>query len=91
MWLLVRYLLDFSGDPGLLSFLILDQRGAYQTLLACVASKTKVLLFSYFPEKMETLKIFIKTEEGEEEEEKDIETQFPLEETPCPEPLNSEG
>jgi hypothetical protein len=31
---------------------------------------------------METLKIFIKTEEGEEEE-KDIKTQFPLEETPC--------
>jgi hypothetical protein len=41
---------------------------------------------------MESLKIFIKTEEGEEEEEeKDIKTQFPLEETPCPEPLNSEG
>jgi hypothetical protein len=39
---------------------------------------------------METLKIFIKTEEGEEEE-KDNETQFPLEETPCPELLHSEG
>jgi len=41
---------------------------------------------------METLKIFIKTEEGEEEEEKkDIETQFPFEETPCQKPFNSEG
>jgi hypothetical protein len=41
---------------------------------------------------METLKIFIKTEEGEEEEEKkDIETQFPLEETHGPELSNSEG
>jgi hypothetical protein len=41
---------------------------------------------------METLKIFIKTEEGEEEEEKkDIKTQFPLEETPCLEPSISEG
>jgi hypothetical protein len=41
---------------------------------------------------METLKIFIKTEEGEEEEEKkDIETQFPLEETNGPELSNSEG
>jgi hypothetical protein len=39
---------------------------------------------------METLKIFIKTEEGEEEE-KDIRTQFPLEVTPCPEPSISEG
>ena len=39
---------------------------------------------------METLKIFIKTEEGEEEE-KDIKTQFPLEETPCLESSISEG
>jgi len=40
---------------------------------------------------METLKIFLKTEEGGEEEEKDIETQFPFEETPCQKPFNSEG
>jgi hypothetical protein len=41
---------------------------------------------------MESLKIFIKTEEGEKEEEKkDIETQFLLEETYGPEPYNSEG
>jgi hypothetical protein len=39
---------------------------------------------------METLKIFIKTEEGEEEE-KDIKTQLPLEETPCLESSISEG
>ena len=39
---------------------------------------------------METLKIFIKTEEGEEEE-KDIKTQLPLEETNGPELSNSEG
>jgi hypothetical protein len=39
---------------------------------------------------METLKIFIKTEEGEEEE-KDIKTHFPLVETPCLEPSISEG
>jgi hypothetical protein len=50
----------------------------------------KVKWLVYFQIKMETLQVFIKTEKDEEEE-RDVATQFLPEGTPCTEPIKSEG
>jgi hypothetical protein len=51
----------------------------------------KVKWLVSFQIKMETLQVFIKTEKDEEEEERDAAIQFLPEETPCTEPIKSEG
>jgi hypothetical protein len=62
----------------------------YIILVQVEKSQLKVKWLVSFQIKMETLQVFIKTEKDEEEE-RDAARQFLPEETPCTEPIKSEG